>query len=617
MTRKVSIFAAVFTFIGLYLNAQAWIEKTSFPGTERSGAVSFPVGNYGYVGSGGSKDFYKYDPTFDSWTKIADYPGLGTNGLVAFTIDSNAYVGLGVNNENYTQLDFWMYDPKTNAWSQKANCPVDRHYAVGFSIGGKGYIGLGYRNGNRNEVYEYDPVGNKWSKKYDFPGSARNNAACFVIGNYGYVCCGWATANTNELWQYDPSNDSWTQKANFTGTARNGACSFTLNNLGYVGTGWDGGFTNNFKRYNPSNNSWSEGLSFPYGNRSGAKAFVIGEYAYFGTGYDGSVSTKKFYMLNPLPAYKETKALILNLSSDQSACSYYYANNGFETFYGRFYSYPIAPFTLYNSCTENYNDSLVNFPVDLEENKTYIIVNNGIRSNTGYTPAKPYELHIFSNARNKSTIENKVDVLFYNGSTDCPPVDIYNKNTGELLVDNLGYSLFSNGYISLPPEDIILDIKDENSTTPGEYYFLPLLNKQGQAIMVFAKGFLYPENNNNGPEVSMYCSNIDNTGNYRFKELEWIETSSHEVTHTNTFKVSPNPATSHIQIQYNLSVKSEVSVQLTNINGRKIKTIMGNTLKFPGKNKDDITLPPYLPAGVYLIKLHFVNQEMYTKLIIQ
>ena len=41
--------------------------------------------------------------------------------------------------------DFWEYDPSTNTWTQKADFGgTARNWAVGFSIGNKGYIGTGY-----------------------------------------------------------------------------------------------------------------------------------------------------------------------------------------------------------------------------------------------------------------------------------------------------------------------------------------------------------------------------------------------------------------------------------------------------------------------------------------
>src|SRR5579859_7916825 len=59
----------------------AWDKMGSFEGIPRSGAVSFVIGNYAYVGTGFNaesntklKDFWKYDATADTWTPMADLP---------------------------------------------------------------------------------------------------------------------------------------------------------------------------------------------------------------------------------------------------------------------------------------------------------------------------------------------------------------------------------------------------------------------------------------------------------------------------------------------------------------------------------------------------------------
>jgi hypothetical protein len=65
--------------------------------------------------------------------------------------------------------DFWEFNTTTGAWTQKADVGnVYRQSAVGFSIGSKGYIGLGYASGGRTDLLEYDPASNTWSGKASF-----------------------------------------------------------------------------------------------------------------------------------------------------------------------------------------------------------------------------------------------------------------------------------------------------------------------------------------------------------------------------------------------------------------------------------------------------------------
>src|SRR6056297_2268354 len=80
--------------------SQPWTAATDFTGAGRSGAVSFTIGDYAYVGLGQDADnyyadFYKYDPSTDSWEQISDFPGAARADAVAFTVNGIAYVGTG------------------------------------------------------------------------------------------------------------------------------------------------------------------------------------------------------------------------------------------------------------------------------------------------------------------------------------------------------------------------------------------------------------------------------------------------------------------------------------------------------------------------------------------
>jgi len=134
---------------------------------------------------------------------------------------------------------------------------VDCHWAVGYSISGKGYVGTGrYWDGgsaiNYRDFWEYDPSSNTWTQKADLTGSDRWLAVAFPIGTRGYVGTGISSAPLGDFWEYDPQTDGWTSKATFGGTARYSAVGFSIGNEGYVGTGIDVlGRRRDFWRYRP------------------------------------------------------------------------------------------------------------------------------------------------------------------------------------------------------------------------------------------------------------------------------------------------------------------------------------------------------------------------------
>jgi N-acetylneuraminic acid mutarotase len=293
---------------GFTINSSAqapntWNQKANFGGTARYYAVGFSIGLKGYIGTGNDstsaldlkKDFWEYDPATNTWTQKADFGGVARWYAVGFSIGSKGYIGTGQNmNFNYLN-DFWEYDPSANTWTQKANfggAPITA--AVGFNIGSKGYIGTGFNSSwnSTKDFWEYDPSNNTWTQKANFGGAARHSAVGFSIGNKGYI--GTGIVNTpiyfNDLWEYDPFTDTWTQKANYSGGPRYQAVGFGIGNKGYIGTGEDDISTghNDFWEYNPAVNNWTQKANFGGGPaRVTAVGFSIGSRGFIGTGLSG------------------------------------------------------------------------------------------------------------------------------------------------------------------------------------------------------------------------------------------------------------------------------------------------------------------------------------------
>src|SRR5437667_303628 len=100
-----------------------------------------------------------------------------------------------------------------DTWTQKADFGGGiREAAVGFSIGSKGYIGIGLDVfAFDSDFWEYDDATNTWAQKADFGGTARELAVGFSIGSKGYI--GTGSGDVKDFWEYDPATDAWTQKA--------------------------------------------------------------------------------------------------------------------------------------------------------------------------------------------------------------------------------------------------------------------------------------------------------------------------------------------------------------------------------------------------------------------
>ncbi len=141
---------------------------------------------------------------------------------------------------------------------RKADCGGGpRGSASSFTIGSKGYVGIGGNNGiEKKDFWEFDPVGNTWTQKADFGGTAREQATQFAIGIKGYIGTGYDGSTwTSDFWEYDPSSNTWTQKAEFGGTARYDGIGFSVGGKGYIGTGYNGTYLNDFWEYSPDGGS--------------------------------------------------------------------------------------------------------------------------------------------------------------------------------------------------------------------------------------------------------------------------------------------------------------------------------------------------------------------------
>ncbi|MDX2174569.1 MAG: kelch repeat-containing protein [Bacteroidota bacterium] len=243
-----------------------WSQKANFPGVERADAVGFAINNKGYVGTGRGNsngvgylgDFWEYDPSANQWTKKADY-NTACAFCFAFSIGNKGYVGGGtyITTPVNSSYEFYEFDPNNGSlgtWTKKANLLVARSYAIGFSIGGKGYYGLGSDQSiYENRFMEYDPNdasngtdinGNplgKWIYKTPLPSNKRNGSVAFTINNKAYVGCGSnGSSYYIDLWEFDPSSaTTWTQKTSLPVGARNYAIGFAIGNNGYIGLGKD------------------------------------------------------------------------------------------------------------------------------------------------------------------------------------------------------------------------------------------------------------------------------------------------------------------------------------------------------------------------------------------
>ncbi len=297
-----------------YSQLNIWKQKASIPGISRWGAYSFAIGNFGYIGGGYNLsnlyDFWQYDPNSDTWTQKSNCP-MATRTAGCFSINGYGYVVGGIKPPGNTITDsLYQYNPLTNVWLPKAKYPgVPIYGGASFALGGKGYYGIGNSGGANgpyiNSFYQYDPLTDQWSQKATFPGQNRYGVHGSATNNYGYVGFGLNQALNvffNDWYQYNPISNSWVQKQNFP-SSRSYPTSFFINNKIYLGTGHFSANTtyDDLFSYDETNDIWIAEPNYIAGGRWCGIGFAINNKGYFGTGLDftNSNSYADFYEFSP------------------------------------------------------------------------------------------------------------------------------------------------------------------------------------------------------------------------------------------------------------------------------------------------------------------------------
>jgi hypothetical protein len=219
-------------------------------------------------------------------------------------------------------------------------------------------------------------------------------------------------------------------------------------------------------------------------------------------------------------------------------------------------------------------DTIANFDFNLLSGNTYIIVADGIVSPTGYSPATPFNIYPYVNAREMSMDANTVDVLVHHGCTDAPTVDVRAADTTTVLVNDLDYSEYQ-GYLSLPVSDYTIRITDASGATVVQSYSAPLstLNLGGNAITVLASGFLDPSVNSNGAGFGLWVA-LASGGALVELPIATNPTSVEALQSNSTdLNIYPNPAKNLVNISWDQTNSASVSLIISNILGQTIRQI--------------------------------------------
>ena len=201
----------------------------------------------------------------DPWKAKRNFSGGARKGAVGFALGGYGYLGLGENGD--VLKDFWMYNTSDDSWEKLEDCPFEaRKNAVGFSVNGKGYVGLGENDTQKlTDFWQFDGEQVSWTHVTDYPGSNSRLASWVVHNDKVYFFCGKDEAGnySREVWEYDPVANQWTQKQDFPGDVRIYAFAYSIDNKVYLGNGqsYEDGMswmTNDLWEYDPETDAWKD-----------------------------------------------------------------------------------------------------------------------------------------------------------------------------------------------------------------------------------------------------------------------------------------------------------------------------------------------------------------------
>jgi len=257
--------------------------------------------------------------------------------------------------------------------------------------------------------------------------------------------------------------------------------------------------------------------------------------------------------------------------------------------------------------------AVARFTVTLTPNESYIVVADGIVSSTGYNPSNqvaPFDLKIYSGARQTAQMMTNTDVLVHHGCTDAPTVDVRTIGNA-VLVDDASYGDFA-GYLALPNADYVINVTDATGSTVVASYQAPLstLSLGNQAITVLASGFLNPANNSNGPAFGLWVA-LPAGG--ALVQLP-LAVSVNKIEQVENISMFPNPAQDVLNLGFNAVENTDLNIQITDAVGRLVQ--QQQLANVSGQQNLQISTQN-LPNGAYQVTLRSNKGLTTQKLLIQ
>ncbi len=207
-----------------------------------------------------------------------------------------------------------------------------------------------------------------------------------------------------------------------------------------------------------------------------------------------------------------------------------------------------------------------------------------------------FNLKVFNAAKDISTDPSTVEVNFWHGVTDAPVLNVVT-GLGDTLVKSIGYNLNAN-YDVLSPGiyDIYLTSTYNKDDTLGAFA-ADLSDYAGDAILIFASGFLNPLQNNDGPAFALYAALPNGEVVALSTIVAGVKASA---TPFQKLLAYPVPSTDQLTLEIENDTPGMVDVELVNMYGTVVEP--SSVYLTSGKNLVNLDLSN-VANGQYLVKI--------------
>jgi len=229
--------------------------------------------------------------------------------------------------------------------------------------------------------------------------------------------------------------------------------------------------------------------------------------------------------------------------------------------------------------------ALATFPVTLEPGKTYVVMASGVLNPTEFAAnpgGKNTGFTLYVNAAGReSASAGEVMLSAFHGATDAPTVDVRVVGLVDPLVSALAFGDFT-GYLAVVPASYTLQFTPAG--VPGTVvasYTADLSGLGGGAAVVFASGFLAPDQNKNGAAFGFYAALPNGTVialpaptlRRSAAALTGIEDGIARVEGFSLQQNYPNPFNPVTRISFNLPASEVVQMQVFDVSGRQVSSM--------------------------------------------